>query len=404
MLMNKTMSEENISSKAMVNAEESAHIVLVTAVPMTLQFFMRPHLSAIAAVYRTTAMCNGDAEAMKALLPAGVHFRSINIERKISLISDVVAVFKLIKVFRELKPALVHSITPKAGLLTMIAGWFTRIPLRVHIFTGQVWVTKQGFSRSILKACDLIIARLATHVLADSPSQRRFLIEENIVSRDNIQVLADGSIAGVDSERFKPDLDARLHVRQDWNIPQDANVILFLGRLTRDKGVLDLINAFIAIAKEKDNMYLLIAGPDEENLQSEAQHLLQSAPGANVIFVGMTNVPHEYMAAADIFALPSYREGFGSVILEAAACGIPTVASRIYGITDAVVENETGLLHKPGDIDCIAAQMRKLVFDKSFREQMGEAARQRATTIFSVQRIVEAQMSFYRTAIDSLHK
>lgn len=375
-------------------------MAVVAAVPLSLRVFMRPHIEAMASRYAVTMISSAGGEVISEQV-LGTRFFAVDIRREISPLADLCSLFHLFVLFRREKFALVHSLTPKAGLLTMLAAFLSRVPVRIHIFTGQVWVTRKGLGRSLLKALDRLIAMLATHVLADSHSQRRFLIAEGVVCENRIQVLADGSICGVDSGRFRPDSEVRQRIRQELQIPDDALVILFLGRLTRDKGVLDLAQAFAMLAADHRNLYLAIVGPDEEGLRSQAEALLSACSG-QVRYVGMTNSPERYMAAADMFALPSYREGFGSVILEAAACGVPAVASRIYGLTDAVAEGETGLLHEAGSVEGLFSALRTLVGDERLCRQMGVTARDRALTKYSVQRLVAAQMAFYQTLLGEI--
>ena len=379
---------------------ERHRLAVVAAVPVTLHAFMRLHLEAMASVYSTTAICGGDRSTVRNQLPRSVDFRYVPIQRKISPIRDLFALGILIALFRRERYNLVHSITPKAGLLAMCAAFLSCVPFRVHVFTGQVWATKKGLSRYLLKTLDRLIAVLATHVLADSASQRQFLIDQGVVRESRIKVLADGSICGVDAARFKPDADVRIRLRGELHLPTEAVVALFLGRLTRDKGVLDLADAFVRVAVDNADFYLLVVGPDEECLTPELKKML-SPVADRARFVGMTDRPEDYMAAADIFCLPSYREGFGSVVIEAAAVGVPAVASRIYGLTDAVEDGETGLLHRPADAVSIEQALRHLVSDADFRLRMGVKARERAVTRFSSARVVGAQMAFYGELLGS---
>lgn len=376
---------------------EKVSVAVVAAVPLSLRVFMRPHLEAMTSRYAVTMISSAGGDTIAEQLP-GTRFLEADIRREISPLADLRALARLFGLFRREKFALVHSLTPKAGLLTMLAAFLSRVPVRVHIFTGQVWVTRTGISRSLLKTMDRLIAAMATHVLADSPSQRRFLIREGVVGEGRIQVLADGSICGVDSVRFRPSAAIREKVRKTLQIPESGVAILFLGRLTRDKGVLDLAQAFAKLVETYPSIYLMIVGPDEDGVLHQLKGQLESCAG-QVRYVGMTNSPEEYMAAADIFSLPSYREGFGSVILEAAACGIPAVASRIYGLTDAVAEGETGLLHEAGSVEGIFATLQILVADDRLRRRMGAAARERAQTRFPVDRLVAAQMAFYQEVL-----
>ncbi len=231
--------------------------------------------------------------------------------------------------------------------------------MRLHTFTGQVWATRTGLSRAILKLADRIIARCATYTLADSPSQREFLIRERIVAPDRIAVLGSGSVSGVDATRFRPDAGRRRQVREQFHIPDASVVLLFVGRLSRDKGVLDLAKAFAALAAEFPDVHALVVGPDEEGLRPAFARLC-AKHGERLHFLDYTTCPEDVMAAGDVLCLPSYREGFGSVVIEAAAAGLPAVASRIYGLVDAVVDGRTGLLHEPGDVADLTACLRQV--------------------------------------------
>ena len=177
----------------------------------------------------------------------------------------------------------------------------------------------------------------------------------------------------MDPARFRRDPAARRAIRRSLAIPARAVTLLFVGRLHRDKGVLDLACAFARLADRRPDIHLLIVGPDEQNL-TDAVRALCSRHQGRLHFSGFTGTPELLMAASDILCLPSYREGFGSVIIEAAAVGLPAVASRIYGVTDAVVDGETGLLHDPADVRGMVAQMERLVSDPELRRSLGASA------------------------------
>lgn len=372
-------------------------IAIVSAVPETILAFMSKHLQALAGEYLTYAACSNAGNIPKERLIPEVIYKDIPIERNISLLMDLVSLFKLIYFFKLHQFTLVQSITPKAGLLSMLAAWVCRVPIRVHVFTGQVWATRSGFFRWYLKNFDRLIAALATSLLADSHSQRQFLVAEGVVKEQNIEVLADGSICGVDTLRFRPNQEAKRKVRALLEIPEKAVVALFMGRLKKDKGVLDLASAFGALQSELTNLHLVLVGPDEEGLAGEILRLAFSRSN-QVRFVGSVNNPEDYFAAADFLCLPSYREGFGLVTIEAAAVGIPTLATRIYGITDAIVDGVTGILHEPGDSVGIARGLRQMM-DAQSCQAMGDAAKKRALELFPSSRIVKAQLSYYQSLI-----
>lgn len=371
---------------------------VVAAAPISIKVFMRPHLMALAERYPLTVLCAGAESSLVDGIMPPVAYKSVAIERKISPFRDLWALLHLVWIFWRGSFSVVHSITPKAGLLSMLAAWICRVPIRMHVFTGQVWATRKGFSRLFLKTFDRLIALFATHVLADSASQRQFLIDEGVVSADRIAVLANGSICGVDPERFAADPKIRANIRDSFGIPRDAVVALFLGRLNREKGVIDLVRGFLQIAGQCADLYLLVVGPDEEGI---AGHLaeLSGAYADRVRLTGATAHPEHFMAAADFFCLPSYREGFGSVIIEAASAGLPSLASRIYGLTDAVVDGETGLLHPVADIAAIADGLRKLSQDTALRRQMGDSARERAVEYFATKKVVAALADYYASAL-----
>jgi len=256
-----------------------------------------------------------------------------------------------------------------------------------------VWVTRTGLMRALLKTADRLTARCATQVLADSTSQREFLVAQRIVAARKTTVLAHGSIGGVDTARFKPDAAARERLRRSLAIPAGAVVFLYLGRIQRDKGLLDLARAFAEAGSSSPEAHLLLVGPDEDQLGA-ALAAAAAACSARLHLVDFTDRPQEYFAAADVFCLPSYREGFGSTIIEAAAAGVPAIGSRIYGITDAIVEGETGLLFAAGDVQQLAQSMRTLAGDASLRGRMGGKARDRAVRDFSSSVVTAALLEY----------
>jgi glycosyltransferase involved in cell wall biosynthesis len=184
-------------------------------------------------------------------------------------------------------------------------------------------------------------------------------------------------------------------------IPLSDTVLLFVGRITRDKGVLDLARAFTTLADRRSDIHLLVVGPDEHDL-TMTMRTLCSRHHARLHFVDYTNAPEDFMAASDILCLPSYREGFGSVIIEAAAAGLPAVASRIYGVVDAVVEGETGLLHEPADVEGIVDRLQQLISQPEVRRSLGAAARLRAARDFSQSALTSAVLQVYARLLDGV--
>ena len=359
---------------------------------------MKPHIVMLAQQYDVTLIANGMEQDVASMLGEHVRFIHVDIARKVSLWFDLVALFQLFCIFHKEHFDVVHSITPKAGLLGMLAAFSTGVSHRVHTFTGQVWANKKGMARWGLKAIDYIIAIFATRLLADSLSQRQFLITQHVVKKDKIVVLGNGSACGVDIKRFKPNLAMRRQVRSSLAIPDNAIVYLFLGRLNKDKGILDLAHAFSDLAGNLTDIHLLVVGPDEGGMDKALELILFKY---KFLFhrIGYTNKPEDYMASADVICLPSYREGFGSAIIEAAAVGVPAVASNIYGLVDAVENGETGILHAPKNIQEISVALLTLAENNALRMRMSEQAMLRARELFDENIVVTAMVKYYQTLL-----
>jgi glycosyltransferase involved in cell wall biosynthesis len=377
-------------------------ICILVSSEMTIKAFLLDQIAALSNRYDVSVVLNTNDRYFFDTFGIRADVFPVRIERKISPWQDVKAFFYLFHLFKQKRFDVIHSVTPKAGLLAMLAGFWARVPVRIHTFTGQVWVTRSGIKRLVLKWMDKILAAFATNILIDSHSQRGFLIEQGVVSENKSCVLANGSISGVNTQRFHPNPIARAEIRSKFGISENDVIFLFLGRLNRDKGILDLAKAFSNLCNAHNNIYLLIVGPDEENLRPVTVDLCKPY-SHKVHFIAFTNEPEKYMASADIFCLPSYREGFGSVIIEAASSAIPAIASRIYGITDAVEEDVTGLLYQVGNVDQLTNRMKKFIDDPALRGKMGENARIRAHLDFSKEKVTSATLEYYRAIMGKIY-
>lgn len=372
-------------------------ICFILTTELTVKAFLFNHLSALSQMYDVTVATNTNNPNFLTEIGINVKVISLPITRDINLFSDFGILIRLIKIIYREHFYSVHSVTPKAGLLAMLAASVLQVPLRVHTFTGQVWATKTGLSRFFLKWIDCLIAFLATDIIIDSPSQHQFLLDEKVIDSVKSRVFFKGSISGVDIAKFKPDVHAKVKIRRQLNIPSNSIIFLFVGRLTYDKGVLDLARAFSQL--NVSNVHLLFVGPDEESTRAAIVNIT-GIRSTYVHFVGHVKTPESYMAASDVLCLPSYREGFGSVVIEAAAVGIPTIASRIYGLTDAVIDGETGLLHAPRDIEAIKICMEQMMVNKARRLKVGEQAQVRAAKEFDSKLITQAWVDFYRENVN----
>lgn len=306
-----------------------------------------------------------------------VKYHSINISRKVELINDLKAILQLMKLFLSERFTIVHSHTPKAGVLSAVAGFLTRIPVRMHTFTGQVWVEYEGKKRSFFKFLDNLICLLNTHNYVDSPSQRLFLLDNGIGVPEKMSVLHKGSIAGVNMEKFDPERvkEASKKLRDKMFPGFQGKVILYLGRINNDKGLLELGYAFFELKKQHE-IKLLIVGP-EEKVSPEMEDMLKKIKAdPDVQFVGFVSNVEEFYSACDIFCLPSYREGCPTSILEASAMIKPVVASDIYGISDIAIDGETALVFKVKNKIDLTDKLNKVLSDEKLAADLGNGGRQ----------------------------
>ena len=344
-------------------------------------------------------VCSPSQELDELGAELGARTVGISIERKPSPISDLRSLCQLTRLFRSNRFDIVHSSTPKAGLLTALAGVLSRTPVRLHTFTGQPWVELKGLKRWVPKKCDYITAKLMTHCYADSASQREFIIRKGVAEQTKIDVIGEGSISGVNLERFSVERwggTAAVETRRELGISETAPVIVFSGRVTRDKGIVELVAAFQNVSNKIPGVELVLVGPFEPERDPLPKSVIDTITATPRIHnVGFTSTPEKFVAAGDVFCLPSYREGFGSVVIEAAAMGLPTVASAIVGLVDAVDDGKTGILVPAKTVAPLSDALFRLLQDKSLRAQMGHAAMERAARCFDARRVNQLVVEEY---------
>lgn len=320
---------------------------------------------------------------------SGTRYVSVEIPRRIDPLKDIVALVRLWSFFRRSGFQIVHSTTPKAGLLCSLAAKLARVPVRLHTFTGQPWVSLCGIKRFLAKSSDWLITLLNTRCYADSPSQKDFIVESGVASAERVSVLGAGSLAGIDLQRFNPSNfsdEDRLILKAQLGIPPGARVLLFVGRLARDKGIAELLTAYREVLDKQSNVFLVLLGPHEVETATVLDGL-SDALRKNLAMPGFSDEPERFMAIADLLLLPSYREGFGTVVIEAAAMGVPTIGTDIYGLSDAIVNGKTGLLVPVRNAAKLAAAINALLQDSTLRLEMGANARARVEREFSNVRV-----------------
>ena len=372
-------------------------ICFIVNVEYVVNHFLINHLAALSQIYEVTLV--GNFYRLPKLEKEGidVNIHRIPFRRGMNLLSDIFAFGMLFIFLLKNKFDVIHSITPKMGFFTSILGYFSGFKKRIHIFTGQVWAYDKGIKAYVLKLADKVTGTLMTHCLADSHSQLKFLHKEGILRKSKGKVLGVGSISGVDTKRFKFNQDKRVSIRRQLDIPSDAFCLVFIARLLESKGIYDLIKALESI--NSSAIYLIVVGPDEEGV---VDRIMYEFPDLldNIKFVGYSSKPEDFLSAGDVLTLPSHREGFGSVIIEAASVGIPAMGSDIYGINDAIVSDKSGLLHPPRDIDAIAACINRLNADPKLLQSLGDFAYQRAIKDFNADSVTSLWVKFYHDILE----
>lgn len=375
---------------------EKKRICFVVAIPASAESFLRDHIAALQQEYEVHLAANFPEGYDGSKWFKDVVFHHVEIQREINVVKDFKSIVSLYRMFQKERFDCVHSVTPKAGMVNAIAGWLAGISNRIHIFTGQVWSTRKGVMRFILKSIDKIIATLDTRLLVDGEGQRRFLIGEGVLREDNSVVLANGSIAGVKLERFVISDEIRKAERVRLGLKNDDVCYIFLGRLNHDKGIGELYEAFNRLVPECPKSKLVLYGNDEEGYDPKAESYGNIRRGVNYFYPGLTTQPFNALQAGDVFVLPTWREGFGMSVIEAQALALPVITSDAYGVVDASVEGVTGLRCGVNDPEGLYLAMKTYYENPDMRKQHGEAGRQRVEEKFNNERVSQAWLDIYK--------
>lgn len=332
----------------------------------------------------------------------GVHTCDVPMRRAISPAADIVSLFRLVRVMRREKPHMVHSMTPKAGLLSMMAARIAGVPVRVHTYTGLLFPTSTGLRRRLLMLTDRITCACATHIIPEGQGVRSDLLD-NGITRKELRVIGHGNVRGVDMEyydRTDSVLSSAQSLRQSLGIRPDDFVFVFVGRVVADKGMAELAQAFKRIYGEFPNTKLLIVGrmePDHDPLDSDTLNVLSSHPG--VTLAGEQSDVRPWLAAASALVFPSYREGFPNVVLEAGAMGIPSVVTDINGSREIINEGINGLIVPSHDASRLYEAMKRLMTDKTLCENMAANARAIINEKFEQKMLRRLQLDFYNAIL-----
>lgn len=353
----------------------SKKICQIVTVSMTVDQFLRFAFQSLCDDgFEVHLICNMDEIFMKTL-PDFVIPHPVSMERGIS-ISGFKAMIEMFRIFKSEKFDLVQYSTPNASFYASIASYFAKVPVRLYCQWGLVYVSFSGVKKIIFKTIERIVCALSTDVQPDSFGNLNLCRRLNFYNEKKSRVVWNGSANGVDLNKFDIEKkeDFRYEIRSRYNFSEEDVVIGFLGRLMKDKGCDELIGAYQKLENKYNNLRMLFVGPTETT-GTENQSLIQYfEKNERIIKTGNVPDPQRYLAAMDIFAFPSYREGFGSAVIEAEAMGVPVVISDIPGPTDGIIENETGLIVEKANMQSLLQGIETLIKDENMRYKMGHNA------------------------------
>lgn len=382
-----------------MSIDETIRLIHITTVPQSLGFlhgqagFLKTRGFEIHAISSPGAWLSRFAEREQ------VEVHAVDMPRRITPLRDLAGVYGMWKAFNRIRPHIVHAHTPKGGLLGMVSAWLARVPLRIYHMHGLPFMTATGWKRRLLLWSEQLSCALAHRVLCVSASVRQVAIDSGLCRPDKITVLARGSINGVDAshrfnDRLVPDAE-REEARRRYDIPPQAPVVGFIGRIVRDKGITELACAWDRLRRLFPDLHLVLVGPHEaqDPIPIQVDRVLREDP--RVHFVGEEwNTPPLY-AIMDLLILPTYREGFPTVVLEAAGMRVPVVATQVPGCVDAVHDGVTGLLVPPYDAGGLAGAVGRYLQDPDLRRRHGSAARDRVLREFRPDHVWQAMYQEY---------
>lgn len=369
-------------------------IIRAVTVSMSVDFFSPMVKDLQQQGYEIVSVSSPGSE-LERLQELGVKTIKVPMERRMSPLKDLKSLWQLIRVFRQERPYMVHSMTPKAGLLCMLAGWLTRVPRRVHTFTGLVWPTSKGLSRKILMFTDWLTCACATHVIPEGEGVKQDLQQH--ITKKPMRVLGYGNVRGVDMERFSK----RTEVVEASEKVRSKNVFtfLFVGRIVRDKGIHELVQAFQRLYVDCPDVRLLLVGRFEQGLdplKSETMQVIAEHVAIEHVGPKYGEDLLTYYAASDCFVFPSYREGFPNTVMEAGAMDLPCIVTDINGSREIIEDGKNGVIIPSQDADALYQAMKEMVENKEMRSIYASNARPMIASRFEQGFVRKCLYEFYQ--------
>ena len=355
-------------------------LVRVTTIPLSLEKLLEGQLTFMSQHYQVIAVAADEKRLEKYGVDNNVETYAVELTRAITPIADLKAVFKLTSYLRKEKPLIIHSHTPKAGIISMLAGWLAGVPIRLHTVAGLPLLEVKGFKRRILDFVEKLTYKLAHKVFPNSFELKKIILDLNYANESKLKVLGNGSSNGIDTTYFDPQRfteDFKSDLRSKFGIPQEDIVFVFVGRLVKEKGIEELVRAFNELRVSSPKCSLLLIGPYEQDLDPISEEIIQEIEkNPKIITTGYELDVRPYFAIANILTFPSYREGFPNVVLQAGAMSLPAIVSDINGCNEIINDGENGIIIPVKSEEALKVAMKKLVDDIDLRSQLTLNARQ----------------------------
>ena len=370
-------------------------LFITTTIPLTFIFFKgQPRLWK--EQFEVWAVSSEPDKLKQFADEEGISYKHIPMKREISLLADMVSFFRWIWLLLRERPYIVHGNTPKAALLSMVAAWITKRPVRIYMCHGLRYLGTEGKLRKLLLMMEKTTCRCATNVISVSKGVADLIVQDGLCPKEKMNVVGYGSAGGVDMEMYDPD-NVASDVRNDLKISEDAFVFTFVGRIVKDKGINELVAAFADINKRYPNTHLLLVGP-MESVQNpvEESTLRMIELNENIHAVGMQKDVRPYLKVSDAFVLPSYREGFGVVLIEAGAMGIPCITTDITGCNEIIVPGENGAIVEPRNTEVLHDEMEKWITNSDLVKKMAGNSRRMVIERYDSNTVRERYFELYK--------
>lgn len=356
--------------------------------------FVEPLLDSLLIKYEVQLLSSPGEKIVSLSNQYNIKRHCINIERHISLINDVKSLFKIIKVFIKEKPYMVHSMTPKAGMLCMLAAWIARVPRRVHTFTGLVWPTSTGLKRKVLMVTDWLTCACATHIIPEGKGVMNDL--QSHITNKPMKVLGYGNVRGVDMERFsrRPEVEEMAKGIKKEGI----FTFIFVGRIVGDKGINELVSAFAELHEKYENTRLLLVGRFEDELdplKAETLKIMNDNHGMELLGPKYGDDLLAYYAVSDCFVFPSYREGFPNTVMEAGAMGLPSIVTDINGSREIIIDGKNGVIIPSKNKDALYQAMEEMITNTEKTKEYSDKARELIASRFERSFVCQCLYDFY---------